>query len=101
MIVVRIRWNTNADGSEATGDDDPYSLVGPFESEFAAEWYMIDGYPDDDTDIEDMFIDHENIEYTPGELENMNNPTEYMWPADPENIPASLRHQQSEEKQNA
>lgn len=67
MILVRILWNTEADGTRVPDDLDeeemPCSLYGPFDSFEDAESWMNDDYPDGDAAVYDMGA--ANIEVEP------------------------------------
>lgn len=73
MILVKIYWNTEADGSPVPEDidieDGPLSYYGPFSSVTEAEYWMEDEYPDGDTDVRDMvagdFHLHEDVYINP------------------------------------
>lgn len=61
MILVKIYWNTEADGTPVAEhtdlEDGPISYVGPFDSIVDAVYWMENTYPDDDTDVYEMVAD--------------------------------------------
>lgn len=65
MILVKIYWNTEANGEPVPDDvgldDMPLSLYGPFDTIDEAIDWMNNDYPDDDTDVHDMVADDYNV----------------------------------------
>jgi len=61
MIVATVIFNTEADGTwvpEDTPEQDcPRCHYGPFASVDEAQRWMSDGYPEDDTDVREMFVE--------------------------------------------
>lgn len=65
MILVKIYWNTDADGEPVPDgtplEDGPLSYFGPFDTIVQAISWMENDYPDGDTDVHDMVADDFDI----------------------------------------
>lgn len=57
--VAVVEFNSEADGSPVPEDAEKYPvcLFGPFEDQEAAVSWMENDYPDDDTDVHDIWAD--------------------------------------------
>lgn len=74
-ILVKIYWNTEADGTPVPDDvdleDGPLSYYGPFDDITSAISWMENDYPDDDTDVYEIVADDFDI---PADADFINSP---------------------------